>query len=96
MTGSGGDADESDREAVGVPEAIADQPPATKLVYCLLVLVECTEDRPATQHDLRDRGELPERTVRSALSRLEAADLVTEGWAHDNPRQKIYSLTEGP
>lgn len=68
-----------------VPAAIADEPPATKLIY---LLVERNE--PTTHGALRSASGLSDQTVRDALATCRGHDLVIEAVHPSDQRQDIY------
>lgn len=64
---------------------LADLPPSAKLVHWIL-----ERKGPATQRQLADQALLPQRTVRSALDTLEAAELVQKELYIPDARKKVY------
>jgi DNA-binding MarR family transcriptional regulator len=64
-------------------------PPSAKLVAKVL-----EGESPLAQGQLADETLLPDRTVRYALNRLEAADLVGSRYNFTDTRQQLYYLTE--
>lgn len=73
----------SDRE--GRYERLLELPPSAKLVYKVLEIEETL-----TQSQLATETRLSGRTVRDALGRLRAADLVDEEVYLMDARQKLY------
>lgn len=73
--------------AVGDPprEQLAEVAPSAKLVYLVL-----DREGTATQAQLSAETRLPRRTVRSALERLEDADLVGSERHLLDARRKVY------
>jgi len=67
---------------------IADVPPSAKLVYKVLEY-----NGPLTQKEIVERSMLSQRTVRDALARLRAIDLVSEEVYIPDARQDLYQLT---
>ncbi|MFB6117514.1 MarR family transcriptional regulator [Halosegnis sp.] len=67
--------------------ALADLPPSAKLVYKTLKY-----EGQLTQSALAEETLLPQRTVREALARLEAADLVVSRPAVMDARKRVYLL----
>jgi len=70
-------------------DAVANLPPSAKLVYLVLQEVD-----PLTQAELRQRTQLPDRTVRSALERLEEAGVIESQPYLGDARQTLYGLVE--
>ena len=70
-------------------ETVADLPPSAKLVYKVLEY-----DGPMTQKGIVEESMLSARTVRYALERLEAIDVVSEDVYFADARQNLYQLTE--
>jgi len=66
---------------------LRDLPPSAKLVAKVL-----DYEGDQTQGQLVDSTMLPERTVRHALSELEAADIVTSRISFMDARKSVYSL----
>ncbi|WP_082146836.1 MarR family transcriptional regulator [Halostagnicola sp. A56] len=66
---------------------VADLPPSAKLVYLIL-----QEGGEMTQAELRDRTTLPDRTVRYALERLDAAGVLRSRPSASDARQSLYSI----
>lgn len=80
------------RTTVGNPppqaDAFAELPPSAKLVHYAL-----DRDDDRTQTELVEETALSPRTVRTALSRLEDAGLVTESICLRDARKRMYELT---
>lgn len=72
-------------------DAVAELPPSAKLVYKVLQY----EGR-MTQSQLAAESLLPPRTVRDALSRLEAVEAVEEHVFIPDARKSTYSLADQP
>jgi DNA-binding MarR family transcriptional regulator len=70
-------------------DRLADQPPSAKLVFIIL-----KREGPLTQQGISDESLLAVRTVRYAISRLEANGLVDEHSTVMDARQHIYALSE--
>jgi len=70
-------------------ETVADLPPSAKLVYKVLEY-----DGPMTQKGIVEESMLSARTVRYALERLEAIDVVSEDVYFADVRQNLYQLTD--
>lgn len=68
---------------------VASLPPSAKLVYKTLQY-----EGPLTQSQLADESLLPQRTVRNALSKLEANDVVKESVYLMDARKSSYQLAE--
>jgi hypothetical protein len=62
-------------------------PPSAKLVYMVL-----ETSGQLTQKDIVARSYLPNRTVRYALGRLRAENLIVESFCFRDARQSIYQL----
>lgn len=71
-----------------VRERLYDLPPSAKLVARTL-----QDHAPLTPSEIADRSLLPGRTVRDALERLEAAELVEGRRNLEDARTRIYVLT---
>lgn len=69
-------------------EGLADQSPSTKLVFIVL-----TQEGSLIQQEISDESRLAVRTVRSPLSRLEAAGFIEEYCSVTDARQRIYALS---
>jgi DNA-binding MarR family transcriptional regulator len=72
-------------------EKIERLPPSAKLVYKVLE----TSDQ-ITQKDIAARSYLPNRTVRYALGRLRAENLIVESFCFRDARQSLYGLQNSP
>jgi len=70
-----------------VRERLRELPPSAKLVARILA-----EEGELAKGELAERSLLPTRTVRYALSRLEAADLVTARPSLRDARKQLYVL----
>jgi len=68
---------------------VASLPPSAKLVYKTLQY-----EGPMTQSQLADASLLPQRTVRHALKKLEAADVVEESVYLMDARKSNYRLAD--
>jgi DNA-binding MarR family transcriptional regulator len=68
---------------------LQDLPPSAKLVAKTLEY-----EGESTQSDLAESTRLPARTVRHALTELEANGLVTSRMSFMDARQRIYSLDD--
>jgi DNA-binding MarR family transcriptional regulator len=66
-------------------ERLADLPPSAKLVYKVLDM-----EGPLTQSRLADETFLAKRTVRQAVMKLEADDLVSVEVSKLDARKKLY------
>lgn len=66
---------------------IEDAPPSAKLVYKVLEY-----NGALTQKEIVERSMLSQRTVRDALDRLLALDVVTEEVYIPDARQSLYEL----
>ena len=69
--------------------AVASLPPSAKLVYKTLQY-----EGAMTQSQLADASLLPQRTVRHALKKLEAADVVEESVYLMDARKSNYRLVD--
>lgn len=69
--------------------ALDDLPPSAKFVHYVL-----QRESHLTQGDLTDRTQLSTRTVRDALRKLEAADIVHEDVCLRDARRRVYSLEQ--
>lgn len=69
-------------------EELSDLPPSAKLVYKILEY-----NGVLTQKEIIEETQLSARTVRYALTRLEAAGIVEEDIYFADARQNIYKLT---
>lgn len=70
-----------------VRERLRELPPSAKLVARVLA-----EHEGLTKGELTERSLLPTRTVRYALDRLEAADLVAATPSIQDARKQVYVL----
>jgi len=70
-------------------ETVSDLPPSAKLVYKVLEY-----DGPMTQKGIVEESMLSARTVRYALERLEAIDVVSEDVYFADARQNLYELID--
>ena len=70
-------------------ERLDDLPPSAKLVFKVLEY-----NGPLTQKGIVQESMLSARTVRYALERLEAIDIVDEDVYFADARQNLYQLTE--
>lgn len=70
--------------------AVETLPPSSKLVYKTLEY-----EGPMTQSQLAEESLLPQRTVRHALGKLEAADVVEESVYLMDARKSSYRLRTG-
>lgn len=71
------------------PEAVADLPPSSKLVYKTLEW-----NGRLTQQEIIERSLLSARTVRDALSRLEDHEVVERDIYYRDARQNVYTLAD--
>ena len=71
------------------PNTLYELPPSAKLVYKVLEY-----ESNLTQEQLTTETRLPTRTVRYALTELQACDLIDEDIYFADARQRIYSLVE--
>jgi DNA-binding MarR family transcriptional regulator len=72
-----------------VTPELAEFPPSAKLVYRVL-----EEDAPLTQQAICEQSQLPPRTARYALDRLESEELI-ESWPNPiDARQSLYEPTD--
>lgn len=69
-------------------ERLRELPPSAKLVAKVLEV-----DEPLSQGQLVEESLLPDRTVRYALNRLEAADLVDSRYSFRDARKQVYYRT---
>lgn len=67
---------------------VAELPPSAKLVAKVL-----DHEGALTQSQLAEETRLPTRTVRYALSRLEAVDAVASRFSFSDARKRVYRLT---
>ncbi|MFC4358783.1 MarR family transcriptional regulator [Halobium salinum] len=74
-------------EESGRWEPVEDLPPSAKLVAKVLDYEETL-----TQSQLAEETLLPPRTVRYALSRLEAVDAVESRFSFSDARKRVYRL----
>ncbi len=63
-------------------------PPSAKLVYAII-----RTHREVTQKEIIRESYLPERTVRYALTRLKAENMLMEYLSVADARQSLYRLT---
>ncbi|MDR9382108.1 MAG: winged helix-turn-helix domain-containing protein [Natronomonas sp.] len=70
-------------------EALTDLPPSAKLVYKVLEY-----NGGMTQKRIVEESMLSARTVRYALERLEAIEIVSEDVYFADARQNLYELTD--
>lgn len=68
-------------------DAVLELPPSAKLVAKVLEYND-----QLTQSQLADETMLPPRTVRYALSRLEAVDAVDARFSFTDARKRVYTL----
>ena len=68
-------------------EAVAELPPSAKLVAKVLEYNE-----RLTQSQLAAETMLPSRTVRYAITRLEAVDAVESRFSFTDARKRVYAL----
>lgn len=68
-------------------ETVAELPASAKLVALVL-----KHEGPLSGTGLAEETRLPPRTVRYAVGRLEAADVVSEGFSLRDAREKRYQL----
>ena len=68
-------------------ERLRELPPSAKLVAKVL-----EGDAPLSQGQLAEESLLPDRTVRYALNRLEAVDLVGSRYSFTDARKQVYFL----
>ena len=78
---------ELDEESSAGWEAVADLPPSAKLVAKVLEYNE-----RLTQSQLAAETMLPSRTVRYAITRLEAVDAVESRFSFTDARKRVYAL----
>ncbi|AWB27935.1 MarR family transcriptional regulator [Halococcoides cellulosivorans] len=70
-----------------VRECLRELPPSAKLVTKVL-----DDEGPLSKAELVDRSLLPDRTVRDALDRLEAVEMVESRRDLRDARRQVYSL----
>ncbi len=70
-------------------ERLRELPPSAKLVAKVL-----ETDEPLSQGQLAETSLLPDRTVRSALNRLEESDLVGSRYSYRDARKQVYFLRQ--
>lgn len=75
----------------GTHETVSDLPPSAKLVFKTLEY-----EGGMTQGELATATMLPSRTVRDAVSRLEAVGVVEERVFIPDARKSTYTLVEDP
>ena len=68
-------------------DRLGDLPPSAKLVSKVL-----ETDSPLSQGQLAEESLLPDRTVRYALNRLEAEELVNSRYSFQDARKQVYFL----
>lgn len=73
-----------------VDAAVTSLPPSAKLVYITLQY-----EGSMTQSQLAEESLLPQRTVRHALQKLEAADVVESSISLVDARKSIYRIADG-
>jgi len=78
---------ELDEESGAGWEAVADLPPSAKLVAKVLEYNE-----RLTQSQLAAETMLPSRTVRYAITRLEAVNAVESRFSFTDARKRVYAL----
>jgi len=78
---------ELDEESGAGWEAVAGLPPSAKLVAKVLEYNE-----RLTQSQLAAETMLPSRTVRYAITRLEAVDAVESRFSFTDARKRVYAL----
>lgn len=69
-------------------DRLRELPPSAKLVAKVL-----ESDEPLSQGQLAEESLLPDRTVRYALNRLEAVELIESRYSFDDARKQVYSRT---
>lgn len=69
-------------------QSIQDAPPSAKLVYKVLEY-----NGGLTQKDIVEKSMLSQRTVRDALSRLDALGVISEEVYIPDARQNLYTLS---
>lgn len=69
-------------------ERLRELPPSAKLIAKVL-----ETDQPLSQGELVEESLLPDRTVRYALNRLEATELVDSRYSYRDARKQVYYLT---
>lgn len=72
-------------------DAVSDLPPSAKLVIKTLEY-----EGESTQPQIAEETLLAGRTVRSALTQLEEADIVTSRSSFVDARKKLYALNTDP
>lgn len=79
--------DDEPRDPEAIREDVRELPPSSKLAFYALTSME---DGPITQMDLASETQLPPRTTRFALDRLEDIDAVTKRTLLSDARQSAY------
>lgn len=69
-------------------DRVKDLPPSAKLVYLVVA-----ENWPCTQGEIADASLLPQRTVRSALERLEDEGVVESAPYVGDARKSVYRVS---
>jgi DNA-binding transcriptional regulator GbsR (MarR family) len=72
---------------VTVPDAIADLPPTSKLLYVLIAAA----DEPLTTNDMVDRSGMPRSTVHTALDRLRDTPVLVRHNSVRTPKGYEYT-----
>jgi len=67
---------------------VRELPPSAKLVYLIL-----QETGPCTQAEISNRAQLPRRTVRHALAKLQDSALIEAQPYLGDARQNLYDIT---
>jgi len=85
-------ADEGSQNEEGLSDTeyrdrLRELPPSAKLVSKVL-----ETDSPLSQGQLAEESLLPDRTVRYALNRLEAEELVNSRYSFQDARKQVYYL----
>ena len=77
------------QNSIGPPDldVVEYLPPSAKQVFLVLA-----SDGPLTQKDIITKTNLPQRTVRYALSRLKGEEMLEERFCFSDARQSLYSL----
>jgi len=70
-------------------DRLRELPPSAKLVVKVL-----ESETPLSQGRLAEESLLPDRTVRYALNRLEADDLVGSRYSYYDARKQVYFLNQ--
>lgn len=75
--------------SVTATDQLLEKPPSAKLVFWILY-----EQGPLNQSEISERSLLCSRTIRYAISRLEEDDFINKRVSTEDPRKRIYDISE--